>query len=155
MKANRILLITGNDRHGQALRLCLENEHTADVHLAKAGEAEDFAESDTSVLDAHALSHRSKCTAVQRLRAVREQDIGTPFVILTWLPQREIVNAQLAGNPFIGHFYKDSCRFLRLPVRPERLIRSLREVRPCTKEEIATGKRHLAGIDHAHRTSAQ
>jgi len=154
MKANRIFLVTDNDRHGKALRLWLENEYTADVHLANAVEAEGLAESEAIVLDAHAAMPRSKCVAVQRVRAAREQGISTPFVILTWLPyQQAIVNPQLASNPFIGHYYRDSCRFLQLPVRPERLAEVLGEVRPCTYEEIALGKRFLDDISHAHRLS--
>ena len=148
--------ITSNERCREAMRCWLEEtEYTIDMHSAEANETEQLAATDAIVLDAHAVHPKQACRAVRRVRAAREQDIGTPFVILAWLPRRDIVNAQLASNPFIGHFYKDSCCFLRLPVRPERLIESLREVRPCTKEEIATGKRHLAGIDHAHRTSAQ
>jgi hypothetical protein len=151
-----VLLVTGNKRYGEVLRPRLkESGYTADVCSLDAAETKNREGDGILVLDAHAALPRSKCVAVQRVRAAREQDIGTPFVILTWLPRRDIVNAQLASNPFIGHFYKDSCRFLRLPVRPERLIESLREVRPCTKEEIATGKCHLAGIDYAHRTSAR
>jgi hypothetical protein len=149
-----VLLVTGNERYGEVLRPRLkESGYTADVCSLDAAEAKNREGDGILVLDAHAALPRSKCVAVQRVRAAREQDIGTPFVILTWPSRRDIVNAQLAGNPFIGHFYKDSCRFLQLPVRSEQLVEVLGEMRPCTDEEITLGKRFLDDINHAHRLS--
>lgn len=155
MNANRIFLIFGNDRWGRALRSHLEeNRYTVVIRSADAIEEANLRKNDAIVLDAHFIQPRTSCRAVHQVRAAREHGSGTPFVILTWLPyQNAIVNPQLAGNPFIGHYYRDSCRFVQLPAHPERLVEVLNEIRPCTDEEIKVGMRFLAQIGDAHRPS--
>jgi len=152
----RILLVTGDERFGEALRLPLqEKRYAADVLSPDALGVERLSEDDTIVLDAHAAEPKGTCSAARWVRTAREQGISTPFVILTWLPyQRDIVNPQLASNPFIGHYYRDSCQFMRLPTPIERLVEVLGEIRPCRPEEIEVGKRFSDQIGHAHRPSS-
>jgi len=146
----RILIITSNEAYGREVRIRLEGEFTTEVHSVNAAEASDLTKSDTIVLDAHASQPKQTCGVVRRVRTAREQDIKTPFVILAWLSRQDIVNPKFEENPFIGNRYEDSCRFLRFPVPPTQLIKTLEEVEPCTQEKIEEGKEFLSEIGHAH-----
>lgn len=157
MQPRRVLLVTGNERYGEFLQSRLEEKGFSTGLLAEenAGGSR-LSEVDLVVLDAHAKEPKGRCMAVQRIRAVREKhSSGTPFIILTWVLPRDVVNVQLARNPFIGRYYKKSCRFLRFPVSPGELVGTFEEVQPCTEEKINEGKRFLDYIDRVHRTSAQ
>lgn len=99
-EATRVFSLTGNERYEGALQLRLEEARVATVHVAEASDAEYLAENDVIIFDAHAMRRRQSCGAALWVCRLREKDIGTPFIILTWLPRRDIVNAQLAGSPF-------------------------------------------------------
>lgn len=146
----RILIITSNEAYGKELRSRLEKGLTANVYSPNAAEANDLTKSDAIVLDAHTNQPKQTCGVVRRVRTAREQDIKTPFVILAWLSRQDIVNPKFEENPFIANRYEDSCHFLRFPVPPTQLIRTLEEVQPCTQEKIEEGKEFLSEIGHAH-----
>jgi len=156
MQPRRVLLITDNERYGGFLRSRLEEEgFSTDVLTEKGAGVSKLAKGDLAILDAHAEDPKGRYTAVRRIRTAREKhDVGTPFIILTWVLPREIVNIHLASNPFIGQYYRESCRFLWLPVSLQRLAQTVELVQPCTEKKINEGKRFLDYINHVHRTNA-
>lgn len=147
-----IFLIVGRHHYGEKLCQTLDgDQYFAEVISADALDCKHLSADDIIILDAHAVPPKGLCNAVYLVRALREQGVGTPFIILTWLSyKRVILPLQATSNPFISNYYQDSCRFLPLPVSPADLASAIREVRACTEEETNLGKRFLTEIGKAH-----